>query len=254
MLNNEEEVCNMADENNYQYNTPPQQNDQNYNPFNGNMPPMPPQEEKASVGLAILSYLIPLVGLILYLTKKDSRPKTAKACGKCALASVIINIILTIILYAAMGGALLSGLSDETAVDSSYTESYDELAAESGADAGNTSDNTVGDYTCVVKGAEVCKDWEDKDAVLITYEFTNNSDSAISFDVALDARAYQDGIGLETAILDDDTDILDVDIKPGVTKEVKKAYVLRDTSTEIEIEISELISFSDDKIITKVTL
>lgn len=250
----------MADENNYQYNTPPQgqqppqQNNQNYNPFNSNMPPMPPQEEKASVGLAILSYLIPLVGLILYLTKKDSRPKTAKACGKCALASVIINIILTIILYAAMGGALLSGLSDETAVDSSYTESYDELAAESGADAGNTSDNTVGDYTCVVKGAEVCKDWEDKDAVLITYEFTNNSDSAISFDVALDARAYQGGIGLETAILDDDTDILDVDIKPGVTKEVKKAYVLRDTSTEIEIEISELISFSDDKIITKVTL
>lgn len=244
----------MADENNYQYNTPPQQNNQNYNPFNGNTPPMPPQEEKASVGLAILSYLIPLVGLILYLTKKDSRPKTAKACGKCALASVIINIILTIILYAAMGGALLSGLSDETAVDSSYTESYDELAAESGADAGNTSDNTVGDYTCVVKGAEVCKDWADKDAVLITYEFTNNSDSAISFDVALDAKAYQDGIGLETAILDDDTDILDVDIKPGVTKEVKKAYVLRDTSTEIEIEISELISFSDDKIITKVTL
>lgn len=250
----------MADENNYQYNTPPQgqqppqQNNQNYNPFNSNMPPMPPQEEKASVGLAILSYLIPLVGLILYLTKKDSRPKTAKACGKCALASVIINIVLTIILYAAMGGALLSGLSDETAVDSSYTESYDELAAESGADAGNTSDNTVGDYTCVVKGAEVCKDWEDKDAVLITYEFTNNSDSAISFDVALDARAYQGGIGLETAILDDDTDILDVDIKPGVTKEVKKAYVLRDTSTEIEIEISELISFSDDKIITKVTL
>lgn len=244
----------MADENNYQYNTPPQQNDQNYNPFNGNMPPMPPQEEKASVGLAILSYLIPLVGLILYLTKKDSRPKTAKACGKCALASVIINIILTIILYAAMGGALLSGLSDETAVDSSYTESYDELAAEAGADAGNTSDNTVGDYTCVVKGAEVCKDWADKDAVLITYEFTNNSDSAVSFDVALDARAYQGGIGLETAILDDDTDILDVDIKPGVTKEVKKAYVLRDTSTEIEIEISELISFSDDKIITKVTL
>lgn len=261
MLNNEEEVCNMADENNYQYNTPlqgqqpPQQNDQNYNPFNGSMPPMPPQEEKASVGLAILSYLIPLVGLILYLTKKDSRPKTAKACGKCALASVIINIVLTIILYAVMGGALLSGLSDETAVDSSYAESYDdELAAESGSDSGNTSDNTVGDYTCVVKGAEVCKDWADKDAVLITYEFTNNSDSAISFDVALDAKAYQDGIGLESTFLDDDTDIVDVEIKPGVTKEVKKAYVLRDTSTEIEIEISELISFSDDKIITKVTL
>ena len=89
---------------------------------------------------------------------------------------------------------------------------------------------------------------------MITYEFTNNSDSAVSFDVALDARAYQDGVGLETAILDEDTDYLDVDIKPGVTKEVKKAYNLRDTSTEIEIEVSELISFSDDKIVTTVEI
>lgn len=247
----------MANENNNQYNVPPQgtqQNYQNNNQFNSNIPYAPPVEEKASVGLAILSYIIPLVGLILYLTKKNSSPKTAKVCGKCALASFIINIVLTVVLYAAMGSALLSGISDESA-DSSYEEIYDdELSAGSESDTAVADDNTVGDYGCVVKGAELCKNWEGKDTVLVTYDFTNNSDSAVSFDLALDASAYQDGVGLEPTFLEDDTDLVDVDIKPGVTKEVKKAYVLRDTSTEIEIEITELMSLNDDKIIAKVTL
>ena len=101
----------------------------------------------------------------------------------------------------------------------------------------------------------MCNDWTDKDAVLITYEYTNNSDDAIRFDIALDAKAYQNGIGLETAILDEDTDwLVDVDIKPGITKEVKKAYVLSDTSSVVEIEVTELFSFSDDKIVTTVEL
>lgn len=209
--------------------------------------------------MAILSYIIPLVGLILYLTKKDSRPKTAKVCGKCALASFIINIVITIIMYAVMGAAMFSGLTDDS--DSGAESSYSQLDAdaEDGADAEKDAaeqpnDGTIGDYKCVVKSAEKCTDYAGKDAILITYDFTNNSKNAISFDVALDARAYQDGIGLETAILDEETDWLDVEIKPGVTKEVKKAYSLRDTSTEIEIEVSELISLSDDKIVTKVTL
>lgn len=54
---------------------------------------------------------------------------------------------------------------------------------------------------------------------------------------------------------DEETDsLVDVDIKPGVTKDVKKAYVLRDTTTELEVEISELFSFSDDKLTTKVQI
>jgi hypothetical protein len=121
------------------------------------------------------------------------------------------------------------------------------------AETEDKPEGTIGDYVCVVKSATLCKDYAGKDAVLITYEFTNNSSDAISFDVALKDSVYQDGIGLETAILDEDTDLLvDVDIKPGITKEVKKAYELRDTSTPLEIEVSELISLSDDKLVTKV--
>lgn len=234
----------MADENNDQYYTPPQDN-QYY-------PPQQPQEQKASVGLAILSYIIPLVGLILFITNKDKKPKTAKACGICALVSFIINIVLTIILTVGTG-ALFSKAVDDSLGDISYSDEY-ELDASADENSSNTSDSIVGDYGCVVKEAKLCKDYAGKDAVLITYEFTNNSSNAISFDVALSDSVYQDGVGLETAILDEDTDLLDVEIKPGVTKDVKKAYVLRDTSTPLEVEISELFSFSNDKIVTNVNI
>ncbi len=248
----------MADENNNQYYTPPQDNQtyppqppQGYNQFNGNMPP---QEEKASVGLAILSFIIPLVGLILFIVKKDKKPKTAKACGICALVSFIINIVLTVIITAT-SGALFSKAVDETMNDSSYSEKYDdEVDANTGDDSSDTSDNVIGDYKCVVKEAKLCKDYAGKDAVLITYEFTNNASDATSFDVALSDSVYQDGVGLETAVLDEDTDLVDVEIKPGVTKDVKKAYVLRDASTPLEVEISELFSLSDDKIVTTVNM
>lgn len=228
----------------------------NQNNQNFGYAPQQPVEEKASVGLAILSFLIPLAGLIIFLVHKDKRPKTAKASGICALVSFILNIVMTVILMFAGVGATVGSMADD--IDSDTDSSYSQdVSAEDGTQSdGNVIDgNTIGDYGCVVKSATVCKDWTDKDAVLITYEFTNNSSDSISFDVALDAKAFQDGVGLETAILDsDETDYLDVEIKPGVTKEVKKAYVLRDTSTDVEIEISELISLSDDKLVSTVKI
>ncbi len=65
-----------------------------------------PCEEKASVGLAVLSFLIPLAGLIIYLVKKDTEPKTAKLSGKCALISFIINLAIYIISFIAIMGGL----------------------------------------------------------------------------------------------------------------------------------------------------
>ena len=161
---------------------------------------------------------------------------------------IIIAVVAFVIILIAV---IASGGSDDSSSEDSNASAVTSAVS---AESEEKANDTVGDFKCVVKGAKLCKDLTGKDAVLITYEFTNNSDSAVSFDVALDARAYQDGVGLETAILDEDTDYLDVDIKPGVTKEVKKAYNLRDTSTEIEIEVSELISFSDDKIVTTVEI
>ena len=65
-------------------------------PQQGYAPSMAPvQEEKASIGLAILSFFIPLVGLILFFVKRKKRPKTAKACLTAAVISVLLSTVMS---------------------------------------------------------------------------------------------------------------------------------------------------------------
>lgn len=58
------------------------------------------KEEHANVGLKVISFLIPIVGLILYLVWMDEHKTKAKECGKMALISVCIGV----------GFSLLSGI------------------------------------------------------------------------------------------------------------------------------------------------
>lgn len=103
-------------DNQQQYYQQPQGNPQYYQaPQGGYNPyaaPMPPQEQKANVGLAILSFFIPIVGIVLYFTQKNEKPKTAKACGKAALACIIISFIFTII-YSVFIGVAASKLATD---------------------------------------------------------------------------------------------------------------------------------------------
>ena len=54
-------------------------------------------EEKTDVLLVIVSVIFPLIGLIIYLVKRDDSPKTAKACGLGALIAFIIKFVISII-------------------------------------------------------------------------------------------------------------------------------------------------------------
>ena len=46
-----------------------------------------------ATGLNILSFFIPLVGLILYIVWNNTFPKKAQACGKWALIGFVLSII-----------------------------------------------------------------------------------------------------------------------------------------------------------------
>lgn len=123
--NNQYEV--PQQDNQQQYYQPPQQPPQGFNQFNGNMPP---QEEKVNVGLAIVSFLIPVVGLVLYLTQKQEKPKTAKACGKAALACVIISFVFGIISGVASFFFASKAVEESGELDSAYSQLYDDLLNE----------------------------------------------------------------------------------------------------------------------------
>ena len=61
------------------------------------------EKDAPSTGLWILGFLIPIVGLILYLTEKDKNPQKAKSAGQGALWSVIIGAIIGVISGVAYG-------------------------------------------------------------------------------------------------------------------------------------------------------
>lgn len=112
----------------------------------------------------------------------------------------------------------------------------------------------IGDYKIVIDSCRIAKDYEGESVVIVKYLFTNVSDDdAASFMFTFEDTVYQNGVGLNEAYILDDSanyssDNQTKEIKAGATIEVEVAYELNDETTDIEVEIEELISFDDVKI------
>lgn len=191
------------------------------NSFNYNVN-MPPQEEKANVGLAVLSFFIPIVGLILYITKKNDKPKTAKACGKAALACVIISVILSFIMGIASVFIAKKAIEEDPAASeflndySDYLNDYLDDNSNNNAlidDSDAITTDTLGGarFGSITKPVGVWKDYSD-----INYNsenmlgYTNNSE--------IITMAYYDGTGYTKE-----------DIRGSVTSSLTNASATVDT-------------------------
>ena len=64
-------------------------------------------DDKSSFGWGLLGFLIPLVGLILYVVWESKRPLRAKSVGKGALIRFILNVIVNVLLFLAYFALLL---------------------------------------------------------------------------------------------------------------------------------------------------
>jgi hypothetical protein len=66
-----------------------------------------------NTGFAVLGFLFPLIGLILYLINKDTAPLKAKSAGKGALIGVGVSIVSTIlfsIIFGSVAGSIFSSM------------------------------------------------------------------------------------------------------------------------------------------------
>lgn len=59
--------------------------------------------DEVSVGLCILSFFVPLFGVIYWPIKHKETPKKAKACGVTAIVSWAVGIVFSIIYAVALG-------------------------------------------------------------------------------------------------------------------------------------------------------
>lgn len=55
--------------------------------------------DKGGLGWGILGCCIPIVGLVLYLVWRDTKPKTAKAAGIGALVSVVLSALWYVLVF-----------------------------------------------------------------------------------------------------------------------------------------------------------
>ncbi len=155
-----------------------------------------------------------------------------------------LNIILAILLIASF--ALFAMGSGESDSSSDQGTGSVETKKEDNAN--------IGDYSVVIDSCRLAKDFEGKDVVIVKYIFTNvSSDESTAFYTAFDETVYQNGVGLnESYILDDSADYSSdnqtKEIKKGASLEVEVAYELNDTTTDIEVEVTEWLSFDDTKV------
>ncbi|MBE6944050.1 MAG: DUF5067 domain-containing protein [Ruminococcaceae bacterium] len=116
-------------------------------------------------------------------------------------------------------------------------------------DAGN-----IGEYSLTIDSCRLAEDYDGKPVVIVKYTFKNiNDDDPAAFYLTFDDHVYQNGVGLNEAYFLDDSANYNADnqtkeIRKGASIEVEVAYVLNDTSTKIEVEVEELLSFSDKKV------
>ncbi len=112
--------------------------------------------------------------------------------------------------------------------------------------------NALGKYTVDIQSCRLAKDFEGKDVVIVKYLFANvSNDTPTAFYIAMDDQVYQNGVGLNEAFILDDSanyssDNSTKEIKKGASIEVEIAYELNDTTTDIEVEVRETFSFTDD--------
>ncbi len=93
---------------------PPQQPP--YSPYPPVYQQPTPEYDTGSWGWFALGLFIPLVGLILFLTWRQSKPLSAKRAGVGALVGVIINVVLSFAasaIFAYLFGEAFVGYGDE---------------------------------------------------------------------------------------------------------------------------------------------
>lgn len=93
--------------------------------------------EKPSALLKVVSFLFPLVGLILYLVKRNENRTAAKAYGKMALISFILGVVFSVVLTIAMVAATV-GFVGKKAEQGNIALGYDTNVAD-----GVTNENGV---------------------------------------------------------------------------------------------------------------
>ena len=181
-----------------------------------------------------------------------------KKRGKALSIVAAVLSVLAIVITLAMQSAASKALDDITGTSTSQSSSADaDKDAKTDTKAKGEQD-MEGDLTDmhvkIVSATRANNDYNNQPTVLVTYEWTNNTDKNNSFAVLASPKVFQNGQELETAIYMDSPEGYDSgsdlsELQPGATGTVTLGYVLKDDS-EITVDVTNLFDFSDTAKVT----
>ena len=131
--------------------------------------------------------------------------------------------------------------SESSKIESSAAESKEESAESS--EESSEEETEAAEFVFAINSTSLGKDYEDKDVLIIKYDFTNNSDEATSFTFACQDTVFQDGIECDSTVIGcDDIDSQEQlnDIQPGKTYTVTVGYHISDTSKPVDVVVTDL--------------
>ncbi|WP_172623334.1 DUF5067 domain-containing protein [Arabiibacter massiliensis] len=188
--------------------------------------------------LALLGLVFAIVGIVGTVRGK----RRGKALAIAALAICVVSIVVVLATQAMFSAAL-----DEAAGNASSSSTTPPAATDAGqpVPASGSDEGKQAKYAVSIDDCQVTQDYSGAPAIVVTYTFANNSDKPQSFIVAVSAKAFQNGVQLDTGIVQDiDAQSSMNEVKPGATATVQMAYALDDQS-DVSVECTELISMDD---------
>ena len=200
--------------------------------------------------MGVIGVVLAVIGLVGTLRGR----RTGKGV---AIAAAVLSV-LTIVITLAMQAATVKAIDD--AFDDATTTQTQQPADGDASDAAKTESAGVQDmegdlehlHVKIVSAVRSGNDYEGHPTVLVTYEWTNDSDENGSFASLAVPQVFQNGVALDAAVYMDSPGGYDANsymttLQPGASGTVTLGYVLNDDSA-VTVEVTDFLSWGDAKV------
>ncbi len=141
--------------------------------------------------------------------------------------------IMTMAITLLFSGCGCSQNSTTTIGNNDSQGRYEDNTVEPEPTTTQQNEGKIGDFAIAITNSEVTKSSNDKNALLVTYRFTNGSNKTVKFADVLSAEAYQNDTACRQASMenqDHDIENMLTKVEAGKTVDVYEAYILQDDS------------------------
>lgn len=152
---------------------------------------------------------------------------------------------------------VIESVQAETVIEESASESSMESSIEDSREIVLGQPMELGDYTVTFQSYSLGVDYEGTNALIINYDWVNNSEETIAPFMSFMTKGFQDGVQTGDVFMVEGVDlgIGQSEVRPGATiTGAQEVVAIDDLGKKLELEVEELFSFSGDAFTTIIDL